>query len=339
MSEYYLFPFECTGRNSRIVLYGAGKVGWHYLRQIEETGYCTCVAVVDAYVTTETARFDEMKDRGVQRPDSVNLLNFEHVVVAAAQEHNAKEICAELIKYGVPEEKIVSRLCKIDIPDASQIFEATPDPKNTSAWDKYYEGAEKLAPAQYERFIKPILLRYGDISFENVLDFACGHGRMANIFATFSDKLTCCDVNGTAIAFCKERFQGAAFRCVFDFAVNTVKEFETEPLKFAEEVFTFVYSWDAMVHFSYKWLDFYLSEFYRMLRKNGYTLLHHSNYGAVDDGRPKSEIFSRNNGWRALVTAEDVAFMARKHGFTVCEQIFIDGEDVLKRDCISLLKK
>lgn len=44
---YNLFPFEQVPYNSRIVIYGAGRVGRDYIRQINRSGYCKIVATID----------------------------------------------------------------------------------------------------------------------------------------------------------------------------------------------------------------------------------------------------------------------------------------------------
>jgi SAM-dependent methyltransferase len=330
---YYLFPFEKIEKGSNIIIFGAGTIGWHYLQQITETGYCRCVAIIDNYVTENSVLFEELKTVEIRKPCEIHDLTFDYIIVAAKKND---EICAELSNLGVHNEKIVNVVHEIFLP--SFILETTPNPQNTNAWDKYYDIAEKDAKDQFERFLRPILLRHKDINLENVMDFACGHGRIAQIFSEYSAKITCCDVNKTAIDFCKKRFVSTETGCAFDFALNSVRGFEVSPLDFADASFTFVYSWDAMVHFSYKWLDYYLSEFHRILREGAYVLLHHSNYGAVDDGKPKSEVYSENPHGRTPVTACDIVFMARKHGFAVCEQAIIDWS-IPKLDCISLLKR
>lgn len=94
------------------------------------------------------------------------------------------------------------------------------------------------------------------------------------------------------------------------------------------------------MHFSYKWLDFYIGEFFRIIENNGYVFIHHSNLSATDVKveNGKSEIWSDNPGWRAPVSSKDVKYISEKHGFTVVEQNIIDWE-VSNLDCITLLRK
>jgi ubiquinone/menaquinone biosynthesis C-methylase UbiE len=222
--------------------------------------------------------------------------------------------------------------------DITQIGQYSPDPQNTEFWTNYYKEAESAAERQFSRIIKPILDRHADINFEHTLDFACGFGRMANIFKKYSNSIVCCDINTVAISHCKERFSSknsAGMDCNFEFAINDT----SLTLPFDNENFTFIYSWDAMVHFKYKWLDYYVKEFYRVSKKGSYVFIHHSNYGNVSPDNEKSENWSDNPSARANVTYQDVKFIAEKHGFIVVEQNITPWASTDNMDCITLLHR
>ncbi len=95
-----------------------------------------------------------------------------------------------------------------------------------------------------------------------------------------------------------------------------------------------------MVHFIYKWLDYYICEFYRLLQNGGFVFVHHSNLSSseVHIEKDKDEYWWANPGGRALVSKEDVAYIAEKHGFRVVEQQVIDWI-IHDLDCITLLSK
>lgn len=57
---------------------------------------------------------------------------------------------------------------------------------------------------------------------------------------------------------------------------------ELESIPADNESMSFIYSWDAMVHFDYRSVDYILSEFTRILKNGGYAVIHHSNARAHD---------------------------------------------------------
>ena len=216
-------------------------------------------------------------------------------------------------------------------------YRYTPDPKNTDFWHGYYNDAEEGACGQFDQFIKPIIDKYPDIVYDQCLDFACGFGRIANIFKQYAVSITLCDINDLAVEQCKKRFTDwySENSRVCRFKFNTSDDSLTLP--FPDESFSFIYSWDAMVHFKYKWLDYYLHEFSRISKSGAYIMIHHSNYGSINPDMDKSENFEDNPAGRANVTSDDIAFIAKKHWLDVVEQKVIDWGGVGNLDCISLL--
>lgn len=81
-ANYYLFPFGNVLKGSRIVLYGAGRVGSEYLKQIQHTGYAEVVAVIDE------------KGDGVQAlpVESLGTITFDAIVLATALPHIARSM-------------------------------------------------------------------------------------------------------------------------------------------------------------------------------------------------------------------------------------------------------
>ena len=215
-----------------------------------------------------------------------------------------------------------------------KICNFTPDPKNTELWHDYYKEAEGKAWAQFNKYLKPMLDARPEISFDSVLDFACGFGRMANILKYRAETITCCDINSLAIEHCKERFSSDG-ACKFSYCACD----GSLSLPFDDKSFSFIFSWDAMVHFKYKWLDYYMHEFGRIIRDGGHVLIHHSNYGNTAVDAEKSENYCDNPHYRTNVAAEDIAFIAKKHDFAVIAQNVIDWGNAPKLDCISLLRK
>jgi SAM-dependent methyltransferase len=192
-------------------------------------------------------------------------------------------------------------------------------------WSEYYDTAEAYAASQWP-IIEPYLRESPKPDLSIVLDFACGRGRIAERFANISGKLICADMSVDAIAACRERFAGHAnVECL-------VNGNGSIPLPSGS--ITFLYSWDAMVHFSSSEIEEYFVEFKRVLKIDGMALIHHSNYAALSSvARPWTE----NPGSRSYVSAENVRRIAEDCGLSIIKQQVIDWSQA-KLDCITVLK-
>ena len=331
MSYMYLFPYDEVNKNSRIIIYGGDEVGRQFLSQIVCLGYCNCLFIVDK----DYREIQQIDGVEVRAPEEIRSCEYDKIVIAS-KAHN-DEIYDSLRDLNVPNDKIVRKVILSEYIHRRRLI--TPDPKNSAAWNAYYDRAEKSAESQFKTYFQPILSKFEDINLDEVLDFACGHGRIANIFSKISRSITCCDVNDTAIEFCKKRFLNRN-DCSFKFVKNETEGTALKHLPLGNNTFSFIYSWDAMIHFSYKWLDFYIKEFYRVLSNNSYVVFHHSNYANTEEFArgTGSENWFDNSGWRAVVSYEDVKFIAQNHGFIVPDQQIIDRSEP-RLDCISILKK
>ncbi|MBY0009108.1 class I SAM-dependent methyltransferase [Paenibacillus typhae] len=322
----YIFPFDKVEKGSKIIIYGAGAIGNGYLEQINILNYCECLFFVDR----NFEKIQVLHGIKVASIEEINDSEYDKVVIAAKDQ----SIYELLRQKEIPEEKIVHSIATQLLTSEARHL---PDPSNSPFWDDYYQKAEKAAPGEFNHYLKPILSKYDDIDFSETLDFACGRGRMANVVSGLAKSITCCDINATAIEYCKVRFENSK-DCTFHFQINNRVGSALEHLDFADDSFTFIYSWDAMVHFTYKWLDYYLKEFYRISKNNSYVMIHHSNYANVPTTvEEKSEDWLNNPHGRTNISKEDFRFLAEKHGFSVVEQQLIDWE-IKDLDCISLLK-
>ena len=97
----YMFPFELVSAGSKIVLWGAGKVGRIYRGQIERLHYCDVVAWVDSNDRAYGAL-------GVQNTEIVDLhLEFDYIVIAIYSKAVKDAIAEQLKQRGIPDDKIV----------------------------------------------------------------------------------------------------------------------------------------------------------------------------------------------------------------------------------------
>jgi ubiquinone/menaquinone biosynthesis C-methylase UbiE len=192
-------------------------------------------------------------------------------------------------------------------------------------WSAYYDAAEADVAWQWQ-IIEPYLKEPPKPDLSVVLDFACGRGRIAECFADISGKLICSDASVKAIEACRRRFAGnSKVECL----VNG-----NGSIPVPSGSVSFLYSWDAMVHFNSSEIEEYFPEFKRVLKTDGLALIHHSNYAALSSvPRPWFE----NPGSRAYVSAEDARRIGEKHGFNIVKQQVMDWSEA-NLDCITVLK-
>ena len=332
--SHYYFPFERlspTGRD-RIYIFGAGLVGSQLQKQIDEHSGFINLGFLDNYATAESVEDDAIRRVGIQKPGILATADYDYVVLACSY-WQIPEFCECLFKIGVDSRKILTVWS-----GNARLYSETPDMGNK--WNDYYDIAEKLADGQIEDYFVPIIDKH-KILLERVLDFPSGRGRIAEgLRKKYKDavgSIVCCDANAEAIDFCRKRFSGDES---FGFVVNTVDARRCTPFEFPDNDFSFIYSWDAMVHFTYKWLDFYVGEFYRVLKDGGFVLLHHSNLGSpdVDIGFTKSENWIENPHGRTPISYDDISFISERYGFKVIGQKIIDCV-IPKLDCITVLAK
>lgn len=316
---FYLFPYGRISPNSSIVIYGGGEIGLSYLEQINATGYCKIVCVLDRQIikpeVRESVHFATISELAQYRFD---------VVVIASQKYN-DEIFSLLLDAGLDRNSIIPFNSNEVIRSNNNL--RTPASFN---WSNYYENAESGAKNQFNNTIKPVLERYYDqVNLTNVLDFACGKGRIAEYFVDVSDSLVCADVSIDSINYCKGRFLN---KKNVTYIVSDAHYIHLE-----DNSISFLYSWDAMVHFSYKDLDILLGEFFRIMSPGAFAFIHHSNLSALCLSGV-SEDWSLNPHFRSNVDLADIARLALRCGFRIIEQFELDWS-IANLDGITILRK
>lgn len=326
----YMFPFDKIEKGSKVIIYGAGEIGTNFKYQIDATQYCKIVCFIDKnakyIVNIDTIKCDTL--------NNLNNYEFDYLIVASIDYKD--EIYKDVLKVAgegggrfLNKDKIIL----LDKKDNMKII-YNPYKSNTPNvnWKSYYHLAETCADNQFNKYILPLLEKYVNLNTKDsvVLDFACGYGRIANIVRNLCKKIICCDISEEAIEYCKNRFYRLDN---ISYIINDMNKIELR-----DNSCDLIYSWDAMVHFSYKLLDIYTDEFYRILKPHSYAIIHHSNLFDTKYVQFKSDIWSDNPGSRSNVSAKDYAYIAKKHGFEIVEQNIIDWE-VKDLDCITVLKK
>lgn len=315
-----LFPFDKIPKDSNVVIYGMGVIGQGFVSQIKCLNYCNVIGCIDRNYKKKNL-LSEMNF--VLSPCSIEHIKYDYIVVASVRyKYDIEKILQD--EFFVPKEKII-------ILDDNYYVEDYITPERD--WTNYYIEAEKSAMIQFKEIIEPILIKYLLIdNKKTTMDFACGRGRIANILKQKYRKMILCDISERALAYCQDRFSDVS-------NIEYIKSLP-ERLLINNESLDFIYSWDAMVHFNYKMLDIYISEFSRVLKKGGHCFIHHSNLEECysNDKLVKSENFNENIFWRAKVSRKDVAKIARRNNFEILEQTNLKWRGV-QVDCITLLRK
>lgn len=101
-ADQYLFPYELVPLGSSVLIYGAGELGQAYYSQLHITNYCNMVGFVDR-------NFDDYKSLRVPvyAPDEIFKLRFDYVVLAFRAGDFALDVKRNLMRGGIPENKIV----------------------------------------------------------------------------------------------------------------------------------------------------------------------------------------------------------------------------------------
>jgi ubiquinone/menaquinone biosynthesis C-methylase UbiE len=165
----------------------------------------------------------------------------------------------------------------------------------------YYDEAELAMEEQWLGEIWPLIR---EVDFECTVELAAGHGRNSEKLRHLARHLYLVDINIENIDFLRRRFADATN---ITFVHNNGIDIGDVP----SEAATFVYSFDAMVHFDSDVVRAYLREFHRVLRVGGHGFAHYSNYTENPTGSYKD-----HPGWRNFMSRELFEHYAAKEGLT-----------------------
>ena len=98
-----VFPYDLVPRGSRIGLYGSGRLGQCYYRQIQATGYATVVEWADP----DAGRFQAQQKEVLLKSTFDHVADMDKVVIAFRDKGQAKAAYWAVLSAGVPIEKIV----------------------------------------------------------------------------------------------------------------------------------------------------------------------------------------------------------------------------------------
>ena len=312
---FYLFPFGDVPKSEGVIIYGAGDIGQLFIQQLEVTRFFSTIYVTDKKITSA-------KQEGAikfVREDALLRLPAYPIIVASLK--FADEIELHLKKLGVNANRVVKL-------NANHVMEEGQYEPHTFDWNEYYKDAEGHNEVQFQTYLEPLMQKY-NFNLSVVMDFACGKGRIADLLSGNCESLICVDTSQEAISHCASRFDEK----------ENVECRISKPEKIPADSgsVSFIYSWDAMVHFDYKSVDYILSEFSRILSIGGYAVLHHSNAREHEDFKADKN-WRKNPHCRSEFNAEDMRHICRKSGFIIEEQQIMDW-GIKALDCISVIRK
>ena len=98
-----IFPFDKVNKGEKIVIYGAGKIGDQYARQLAALDFCEIVAFADTYAKPGAM----FHGKRCLTPEELNenMADFDRIVIASPVYHG--QILGRLRALGVAPERIV----------------------------------------------------------------------------------------------------------------------------------------------------------------------------------------------------------------------------------------
>lgn len=103
----YLFPFGEVKPNARVIIYGAGKVGLDFMRQITRSNYAQLLCMVEK----DYQMIQGISDVAVPVVSRERLLqftdNYDIILIAVLNQKISLEVKQELCGRGIPESKII----------------------------------------------------------------------------------------------------------------------------------------------------------------------------------------------------------------------------------------
>lgn len=170
---------------------------------------------------------------------------------------------------------------------------------------------------------------FSQLDLQNVIELACGRGRHVPFYVNKAGSITLVDILEKNIKYCKEAykdFTNIEYYCNNGSDLTALNDGE----------YSSIFSYDAMVHFEMMDVLSYLKETYRVLRKGGLGLFHHSN-----DSSDYRSWFGEcaNSSMRSFMDKNIFAYLASRCGLEIVEQTTIDWEGNKDIDCITLVSK
>lgn len=303
-----------------IILYGAGKRGMFVesllnCQGIFIKGFCDSVKEGNCLC-------DEGREYPIFKLEDIIGKNYQ-IIVTVANKADKKEI-TEMLKC----KKIAVITLEELIEDRVTYYRNYVANFHVTMMDYYFKTAENEAwLAVFWAKDSMFYQMFCSLDLTNVVELACGRGRHVPQYLKNAGHVTLVDILEKNILFCQDRFSSENN---ISYYVNNgcdLQELESES-------FTSLFTYDAMVHFESLDIFDYLRETYRILKKGGKALFHHSNN--TEDYRVS---FETGRSGRSYMSRDLFAHLADRAGFKINKQYLLDWNGHKELDCLTLVEK
>lgn len=173
-SYHFLFPYERVPQGSRIVIYGAGKMGQAYLEQMKLTGYCKVMALADR----NYAQYQNLVVPVIS-PEKIHDCSPDVVVIALRVQNHLKEFLSVLDAQGISQEKIICGEERQEISIFMPVVERDDFTHQSHACDEARESLLIYCMGGFGDFIvqKKTVETLMELSPGLAIDILCSHGK------------------------------------------------------------------------------------------------------------------------------------------------------------------
>lgn len=178
----------------------------------------------------------------------------------------------------------------------------------------YYDIAEPCMDAQWDHLIWPLI---SSSNFSTTLELAPGHGRNTAKLLAHAQRLHAIDINQTNVDFLKRRSAGIG-------NLDIVKNSGADLAGISSDSITFLYCFDAMVHFDSDVVRSYIKEFRRVMKPGARAFIHYSAY----DKNPTGS-YRDHPGWRNFMSPALFHHWLAKEGFAILSSHYIAGASAI----------
>jgi SAM-dependent methyltransferase len=188
--------------------------------------------------------------------------------------------------------------------------------ENRRLWDTYdwSQMGEEWTHDAKTRGLDPILWKeslINDMMFKYIkkdsiiLEIGIGAGRWSEVLQPVASRLILTDISKTCLHICEQRFKRHK---------NVEYHLIEQRMDFIRDhTIDYIWSYDVFVHINPSDVERYIAEINRILKTNGYALIHHS-------GIYMSEKHAREKGFRSYMTGEIFTNLVEKYGMKIVEQ-------------------
>ena len=316
--------------NRTIIIYGAGRHGRAIASLLINKEQGCVEAFVDQSLEKIGTKIQGIPvlsiDEGVKHYKEDGLW-----IVCIFKEELRKEVVCKLRNLGCDVREYTDREFwnALGFEDQDELDRNICSVIHESSMEEYFEEAEheeKIAifwgkdTVFYKEFQK--------LDLTNVVELACGRGRHVPMYKEQAGHITLVDILEKNIEFCRKRFMKEGDK--ISYYCNNGYDLKELP----SDTFTSLFTYDAMVHFELVDVYRYIHETFRILRKGGLALFHHSN-----NGKDYKASFIASKSGRNFNSKELFAHIAYRAGFEIVNQTVIDWNGEKGLDCLTLVRK